>query len=78
MKSTPSADSFTIGRYLVTPLSVVTRNGNFASSVTIRSGQGTSTHARIFNFTAEFATRKKALNHASEQGVLWVNASNPR
>lgn len=65
-----------MGRYKVTPISQAVRNGKFASSVSISSGQGIGSHARIISFTPEFSTRRKALLHASEQGVKWISDCN--
>ncbi|MPS49460.1 hypothetical protein [Methylobacillus sp.] len=63
---------FTAGRYLITPISHTNENGRFTASLSIRSGQGTSTHCRIVSFALEFISSEKALIHAAIQGQVWL------
>lgn len=67
---------YTVGKYLITPISHTTGNGRHLASLSIRSGQGTGTHSRIFSFSHEFKSREKALTHAADQGLIWLE--NPR
>lgn len=67
-----SPDTLSVGKYLVSPLTLCTDSGDFAPSVSIRSGQGRSTHDRIFRFVARFATREGAHRYALEQGLQWL------
>ncbi|SNR73968.1 hypothetical protein SAMN05192560_0794 [Methylobacillus rhizosphaerae] len=63
---------FTVGRYLITPISRAAESGRYISSISISSGKGTASHCRIFSFSREFKTREKALLHAAEQGQRWL------
>ncbi|MCB5191857.1 hypothetical protein LG198_14075 [Methylobacillus arboreus] len=72
----PTTKPFMVGRYLITPIFRINENGRFTASVSIRSGQGSSTHCRIYSFEPEFVSSEKALNHAASQGHVWL--SNPQ
>ncbi|WP_334106491.1 hypothetical protein [Methylobacillus sp.] len=63
---------YTVGKYLITPISQSTGNGRHLASLSIRSGQGIGTHCRIFSFSREFKSREKALIHAADQGLIWL------
>ena len=67
-----SQDAITVGRYRVSPLTQHTEAGDYAPSVSIRSGQGRATHDRILRFVARFDTREGASRYALEQGLLWL------
>ena len=67
-----SQDTLSVGKYLVSPLTLCTDIGDYAPSVSIRSGHGRSTHDRIFRFVARFATREAARRYAVEQGLQWL------
>lgn len=64
--------TFSVGKYLVSPLTTLTQAGTYAPSVSIRSGQGRSTHDRVFRFVARFARRDEARRYAAEQGLRWL------
>lgn len=64
--------TFSVGPYQVSPLTRLTDCGDYASSVSIRSGQGRSTHDRVFRFIPRFETREGACRYAVEQGMLWL------
>jgi hypothetical protein len=64
--------TFSVGKYLVSPLTTLTPAGTYAPSVSIRSGQGRATHDRVFRFSARFPTREGANCYAAEQGRLWL------
>ena len=61
-----------VGKYLVSPMSRLTPDGDYASSVSIRSGRGSGTHDRIYRFIPRFATHEGARSYALEQGVSWL------
>lgn len=65
-------DTLSVGKYLVSPLTLCTDAGDFAPSVSIRSGHGRATHDRIFRFVARFATREAARRYAMDQGLQWL------
>jgi hypothetical protein len=73
--TTTREKTFSVGRYLVSPLTRLTQTGCYAPSVSIRSGQGRSTHDRVFRFLARFPTREDAHRYAVEQGMLWLRAA---
>jgi hypothetical protein len=73
--TTTREKTFSVGRYLVSPLTRLTQTGCYAPSVSIRSGQGRSTHDRVFRFLARFPTREDAHRYAVEQGMLWLQAA---
>ena len=64
--------AFSIGKYLISPLTRLTDAGSYAPSVSIRSGGGRATHDRVFRFVARFGTREAACRYACEQGVRWL------
>ncbi|MDH4061245.1 MAG: hypothetical protein OEU94_10575 [Aquincola sp.] len=67
--------TFSVGKYLVSPLTRLTPTGAYAPSVSIRSGQGRATHDRVFRFVVRFPTREGASRYAAEQGLLWLQQS---
>ena len=70
--TTPHSQPFTVGKYLLTPLSRIADSGRFTASLSVRSGQGRGTHDRIYTFMPEFATRENALVHATAQARAWL------
>ena len=64
--------TFSVGKYLVSPLTRLTDAGQYIASVSIRSGQGSGTHDRVFRFLPSFATRESARRYATEQGMNWL------
>ena len=65
--------TFSVGKYLVSPLTHRTDAGGYAASVSIRSGHGSATHDRVFRFAALFRTREGARRYAEEQGLRWIH-----
>jgi hypothetical protein len=65
----------TIGKYLVSPLIKVLEDGWFASSVSIRSGSGSTTTDRILRLTRLFRSRTEAASFAHAEGLQWISAS---
>jgi hypothetical protein len=64
--------TFSVGKYLVSPLTQRTDAGDYAASVSIRSGKGSGTHDRVFRFLPQFSTREGAHRYAIEQGMQWL------
>jgi len=64
--------TFSVGKYLVSPLTHLTDAGGYAASVSIRSGRGSATHDRVFRFLPLFRTREGARRFAEEQGIRWI------
>ena len=65
-------NTFSVGKYLVSPLTHRTDAGGYAASVSIRSGSGSGTHDRVFRFLPLFRTREGARRYAEEQGLRWI------
>lgn len=72
LMTTNREKTFSVGRYLVSPLTTLTPAGTYAPSVSIRSGQGRSTHDRVFRLEARFARRGDARRHAADHGRRWI------
>lgn len=66
------APSFTVGKYLVSPLTRLNEAGRYIASLSIRSGSGRGTHDRVFRFVPEFGTREGAVQYAIAQGHQWL------
>lgn len=64
--------TISVGKYLVSPLTRLTDAGNYAASVSIRSGRGQATHDRVIRFDARFPTREGARRYATRQGLGWL------
>jgi hypothetical protein len=67
--------TFAVGKYLVSPLIKRTELGDYAASVSIRSGRGSGTHDRVLRFVPRFPTPEGAHRYAIEQGVHWAQDS---
>lgn len=67
MSITP-AQPFSVGKFLVSPLSRLTEDGNYIASTSIRSGRGIGTHDRVFRFTPRFTSAQSALAYAARHG----------
>ncbi|MGC9561069.1 hypothetical protein [Brachymonas sp.] len=61
--------TLSVGRYVLTPSSRPTSCGQYAASVSIRSGQGTSTHDTVMRFKPLFLTSAAAWAYALAQGL---------
>ena len=70
--SSMSSLPFTVGKFLITPLSRSDTAGRFIASLSIRRGQGTQTHDRIYTFKPEFTNKDSALTYAAAQGRYWL------
>jgi len=65
--------TFSIGKYLVSPLTRRQDSGDYSAAVSIRSGQGRGTHDRVYRFLPLFPTRESARRFAAEQGAMWAS-----
>ncbi|MBI2731797.1 MAG: hypothetical protein HYX44_00290 [Aquabacterium sp.] len=65
-------NALSVGKYLLSPLVKLTESGQYAASVSVRSGRGCGTHDRIYRFTPFFATREEATLYALAQGQRYV------
>jgi hypothetical protein len=64
--------TFSVGKYLVSPLTTLTQAGTYAPSLSIRSGHGRGTHDRVFRYVARFSSRTEACRYAVQQGLQWL------
>ncbi len=60
--------TFTVGKYLISPMTGDTGLAGFSAAVSIRSGSGRGTHDRVFRFTPLFPTRESACRYAAREG----------
>lgn len=70
-----SAICFSVGRYVVSPLSRRLDDGAFSASVSIRSGRGQATSDRVMRLIGRFSTSDGALRHAAAHGRAWADAA---
>lgn len=73
MTTTIREKTFSVGKYLVSPMTHHTDADGYAASVSIRSGRGSATHDRVFRFSPRFGSREGARQYAAEQGLRWVH-----
>lgn len=62
-----------VGKYLVSPLAKPQGTGQYAASVSIRSGRGSGTHDRVMRFSALFDSAAAALHYATEHAMRWIH-----
>ena len=67
--------TFSVGKYLVSPLTRLIPAEGYAPSVSIRSGAGRGTHDRVLRFVARFPTRDGAHRYAAQQGLQWLRSA---
>jgi hypothetical protein len=70
--SSASTHSFAVGKFLITPLTRAHTAGHHTASLSIRRGEGTQTHDRVYTFKPEFETQDSALMYAAAQGRYWL------
>ena len=61
-----------VGKYLITPITRTATTGAYTASLSIRRGQGTQTHDRVYTFKPEFDNKDSALMYAAAQGRYWL------
>ena len=66
---------FSLGRYVVSPLTRLLDDGAYSASVSIRSGRGQASSDRVLRLIGRFTTADGALRHAATQGRAWVHAA---
>ena len=66
---------FSLGRYVVSPLTRRLDDGAYSASVSIRSGRGQASSDRVLRLIGRFTTADGALRHAAAQGRAWVHAA---
>jgi hypothetical protein len=58
----------TVGRFVLSPITRQTANGRFSAALSIRSGQGSATHDRVYRFVPLFDSAQAAAHYAMDQG----------
>ena len=69
---TESNNNITVGKYLISPLPKQTEDGQWAISVSIRSGVGSGTHDRVLRLTRLFQDKLAAAEYAISEGLQWI------
>ena len=67
-----------VGKYLVSPAARQHSEGQFAASVSIRSGRGSATHDRVMRFSGLFESAAAAIHFATEHALGWIHERAPR
>ena len=65
--------AITVGKYRIAACPRALPSGRFAAQVSVASGQGSASTARIMSFIDDFATHDDATQYALAQGMDWVN-----
>jgi hypothetical protein len=65
--------SITLGKYRIAACPRALPSGRFAAQVSVASGQGSASTARIMSFIDDFATHADAANYSLAQGLDWVH-----
>lgn len=66
--SSTTQQSFRIGKQLFTPFSRLAEDGQYKAGLSIKRGQGSSTHDRISIYVPTFASIESALLYARAMG----------
>ena len=69
--------AITVGEYRIAACPRALPSGRFAAQVSVASGQGSASTARIMSFVDDFATHDDATQYALAQGMDWVNGVTP-
>ena len=76
INSTSHLGNIAVGKYLVSPLAKLQGEGQYAASVSIRSGRGAGTHDRVLRFSGMFDTAAAAVHYATEHALGWIQDRN--
>jgi len=66
-------NAITLGKYRIAACPRALPSGRFAAQVSVASGRGSASTARIMCFIDDFATHADASNYALAQGLDWVH-----
>ena len=67
--------TITHGKYRIAASPRALPCGRFTAQVSVASGQGSASTARIMSFVDDFATHADAVQFALAQGMDWVNGT---
>jgi hypothetical protein len=70
-------NAITHGKYRISACPRALPCGRFSAQVSVASGQGSASTARIMSFIDNFATHDDAANYAIAQGLDWVHRTAP-
>ncbi|PUE57711.1 hypothetical protein B9Z36_07290 [Limnohabitans sp. Rim8] len=66
-------NAITLGKYRIAACPRALPSGRFAAHVSVASGRGSASTARVMSFIDDFATHDDAANYALAQGLDWVH-----
>jgi hypothetical protein len=69
--------AITHGKYRIAASPRALPCGRFTAQVSVASGQGSASTARIMSFINDFATHDDAAQYALAQGLDWVHRTMP-
>ena len=61
-----------IGKYVVCPIAKPLADGGYTATVSIGTGRGNASHARVMRFAPLFETSEAALRYATSEGLNWA------
>ena len=61
-----------IGKYVVCPMAKPQADGGYTATVSIGTGRGNASHARVMRFAPLFETSEAALRYATSEGLNWA------
>ena len=70
-------NAITLGKYRIAACPRALPSGRFAAQVSVASGQGSASTARIMSFIDDFATHADAANYSLAQGLDSVHRTTP-
>jgi hypothetical protein len=71
--TTKRLSPLTLGKYRIAACPRPLPCGRFAAQVSIASGRGSASTARVMRFVDDFSTHDAAAKYAVAQGIDWVN-----
>lgn len=68
-----STPTHSVGRFILSTFTHRTECGQYAASLSIRSGRGSGTHDRVYRFVPLFRSAAAAARYALAQGKAYVD-----
>jgi hypothetical protein len=72
MESNKIITDIPIGKYTVCPIAKPQAEGGYTATVSIGTGRGNASHARVMRFAPLFETSEAALRYATSEGLNWA------
>lgn len=60
--------TFSVGKYLISPMTRIHDSGHFTALVSISNGM----HDRVFRFTPQFSSTDEAVSYAIREAHAWL------